>query len=440
MLLNGALLLVAILVALAIKMRWSYRSWVAALAGSLIAAFGVSYLLGSHHGSGEADAYAHNAAAKLSALPMPQDNQQLASLLASYRALDQFQESYALENVYVMRQMKALLNEPLPAHATVADTLRAEEARRKRARAQVNRSEEYELLQERALQTFLKVTVPPPSPDWPTELASSPPPAGFAYRDGGVWVGRKPNGALSYEAIQFPIEVSNGSDATLLSDQAMPILFYYPANRGRESERPRAAFTCMFVAVHRLSPGENKLFNCDFTSGLRRLEDQIQLVQQARNGALKAWVQPFYVLQYAKWDVPKAQPLIPAEIQRYVDLKTSDKDYGKQRENLRGALGFWLIAGGILFVGLLIPGLFKAVLPAGGVVALCVGCAVLSLISVPFAWSAGKNDGWAPLVYAILALGATGVFALGLLLANILIAKGAKKQEVESAGEKISED
>jgi hypothetical protein len=136
-------------------------------------------------------------------------------------------------------------------------------------------------------------------------------------------------------------------------------------------------------------------------------------------------VQPTFTVKYKDWLPPATEPLSAADAAEYQALKERDRRVGKLLVNVSGAITCWLAVGVVLLAGLALPGVLNVALPRGRVLFLSIVGGIASLVIVPLAWRAGSGDGWAPLVYAMAVLFADGVFVTGLLLGNLLIAKGA---------------
>jgi hypothetical protein len=130
-------------------------------------------------------------------------------------------------------------------------------------------------------------------------------------------------------------------------------------------------------------------------------------------------------VEYAGWRAPAAEPLHVAGIERYRLLKEQDKRYAERMSRLSQSLGLWLAVGALLFLGMAVAGVLDIALPRSLVTKGSAVAGLLAFASVPVAWQAGKGDGWAPLVYAIVAIVAASIFAFGLTIGNLLLTKRA---------------
>jgi hypothetical protein len=411
MLLEPWILLALALLAIAWRWRISYRAWLFVLLASLGLAFAGSRLMAGRAEGHAAAEYSTAAAARLASRPWPATDAQLLSLIASYRALERFESIAPLESLYSIGRRHQLLGEPAPAYESVRAALAARR----------NRSEE-SLLLERAVQTFLRVSLPDATESWPADLPAPPPGVNFRSLGEGAWLEVRNENSGPEEDTVFPLRIANDGPGPVTDTQGT-VLFYDPGIPAAAA-RPREVFSCFGLVINHLAPGESRLFKCRFISSVRAFRtagEKLEALRRLRAGTLRGWAQPAY-LDYVSWRPTAAAPLDADEVAQYTRLKDQDRRYGRAAARIRAGLMTWLAAGSLLLAGFLVPGVASRLLSRRGVMTLSVAGAVAALLVAPGILVGGAaTQGWGPLAYALLALVGAGAFIIGLVLGNIVV-------------------
>jgi hypothetical protein len=164
------------LMGLAAMLRWRYKIWLLLLVGTLAAlASGWLYF---RFARAQAPLYSQEVAAKLRAQPWPGDPAELARLIASFKAIGDFDDSNSLRRLYRLEVAHQLAGEPDEHFGTVAEAI-AGKLPDTGPRAPSNTSFEVPKAELRALNAMLEVRAPRVS-EWPPELARDAPLAGGA--------------------------------------------------------------------------------------------------------------------------------------------------------------------------------------------------------------------------------------------------------------------
>src|SRR5689334_13952065 len=325
--------LAVLLVVLARKCAGSCRAWLLTLIASLAIAGGGQWWISKHRTAHAAEDYAQHAETSLRQLPWPDNDEELARLIAAFHALERG-AAWSLNRLYSVRQMHLALREPAPQYASVGEAMATQEDQHKQPGRRGPRNAEFDALQERALQAILEVSVPAPVDAWPEELADSPPGQGARYVGEGVWAAQERDVRSPSEVLTFPIRIVNRGGAPM-DDEQGPVLFYSAQQPAPVSWRPYATVGCAHVVVRHLAPGQSRLYRCELRSAMRAqqtLEERIEWVKQLRAGALQAWVRPVVGVEYAGWRAPEVQPLNAEDVERYRMLKQQDQRYAERMQ------------------------------------------------------------------------------------------------------------
>jgi hypothetical protein len=402
------------LMGLAAVLRWRYRVWLLLVLGTLVAVVVDWLYVGLERA--KAPLYTKEVAAELRARPWPADPADLARLIASFKAIGDFQDANVLRPLYQLEVARGLAGELPERFGTVAEALAwkpadtAPHTRTSTWREGMN-------AERRALNGMLEVKVPRVSA-WPPELARDAPLGEGARQVApGVWIVPKQTNTL-VGTLRFPLSVYHRGKVGITT----AYLTVFVSQPGRAADARSPGFC--HATLQDVAPGETRWISCDLTVGTKSepaIHSLLDKIEQLRAGELSIGVRVGGELDASVRKVPDAEPLIPGEIQRLQELKQQDKQMMARRRERVPILLILLFHGSIFALGFLIPGLAKRSLSVVATLAFALaGGAVAFVAGLVFAARTPGVRGWELIIAVITTLAYGGLFIGGLLFGNLV--------------------
>lgn len=428
----------AALLALTILVRPRYRT----LAGLLLATAAVlgvtSVWLGNAKEHARAPTLARQAIDALHAQPWPATPQDLARLVASFRALGDKADESAVRFAYARSIERSIAGEPPLTFTTVDEAL----AWIRALPPHNDKSPEWrevEQVRQRAISTLIDVHFADTSGGWPPSLDKA-----YALRPGsrlvapGVWaVDSDPSGRLV--TLQYALQARNLGQGRIVQalinyrERALPEQLEPPTPPrapGAGTRDPRtheAARLRTFCTVHitNLDPGESSYSKCAIqTSALDtpQAARQLEHVAQLREGAIALDPMPGGSFQYTLTDPPQAEPFSSAHAVEFTEEKKNDAARIRNQRLLNTEVNGWLIVVAVFGAGFALPGIRRRPIGIIGTLVLAVVGAIAVFVCGIFAFTAqGMDKGWVPVISFFVALFCDAVLLGGVLLANLAL-------------------
>jgi hypothetical protein len=410
----------AVLAGLAAALRWPYRIWLALLLAALGAVGFEWRQVRDASVLAQAPAYAQELLTSLRERPWPERPAELAQLIASFRALHDQNDANQLLPLYRLQVAHGLAGEPPERFGSVAEAL-AWKPPEPKPGANTSPWLEGMHAERRAIKEMLEIQAPRQA-GWPPELARDMPlEEGAREIAPGVWLEAKAENP-HVGTLRFPVSVHHRGEASI-DVVHVTVLVQAPGEADQPGGR-HPIFTCR-ATLHDFAPGETRLFSCPMTISLgtdkRPLQRALDHVEAFRSGALDVRMHAGGSLDSSLLKVPDADTLIAAQLQRWAQLKESDKQAQAHANAVAPSLERWLEFGAIFAAGMLFPGLRRGCLSAPITLALSAAGFIAAMIA---GWWIGAHtpgvSGWEAII-AIFSAFEYGVpFIAGLLFGNLV--------------------
>jgi hypothetical protein len=412
----------AALFALTSLARLRYRTLAGLLlvaAGALAATFA---WLGNAKAHLRAPIIAKQAIAALHAQPWPASAQDLARLVASFRALGDVDDESAARFAYARAVEREIAGDPPLAFKSVDEGLAWIQSLPPHNR-KFPEWREVEEIRQRVISRIIEVRFADTSAGWPSNLENA-----YALKPGsrliarGLWAAN-PDPSDRLISLQYALQVRNlGQGKIIQADVNYREKLPPDADSGRGAARPRT-----FCSVHivNLDAGESSYSKCSvqtFSLDTPQAARQLEHLDQLRAGAVVLEPMLGGSFKYTLTDPPQAEPFSNARAVEFAEQKTSDAARVRTQGRVRQQMGEWLIVLAVLGAGFALPGIRRRPIGLLGTFVLAVAgaAAILTYTSLAFT-SQGMEKGWVPVIAFFVSLFYDAVLVGGVLLANLAL-------------------